>query len=85
MKMSPRACSSKGRTGIPGRNISSGGRKYDLKICPEAKSIRPKMTIRPLDEQSPNAILNGTSLPKGTLKSIDETPDLAWRLFCAWS
>ena len=50
--MSLRACSSKGRTGIPGRNISSWGRKYDLKICPEAETIRPKMTIRPLDEQA---------------------------------
>ena len=56
-----------------------------MKICPEAETIRPKMTIGPLDEQSPNAILNSTSLPKGTLKSIDETPDLAWGLFCAWS
>ena len=38
--------------GIPGRNISSWGRKSDLKICPEAETIRPKMTIRPLDEQA---------------------------------
>ena len=49
-----RACSSKGRNGIPGRNISSWGRKSDLKICPEAETIRPKMTIRPLDEQAQN-------------------------------
>ena len=48
-----RACSSKGRNGIPGRNISSWGRKSDLKICPEAETIRPKITIRPLDEQAP--------------------------------
>ena len=47
-----RACSSKGRNGIPGRNISSWGRKSDLKICPEAETIHPKMTIRPLDEQA---------------------------------
>ena len=33
----------------------------------------------------PNAILNSTSLPKGTLKSIDETPVLALEPFCAWS
>ena len=52
--MSPRACSSKGRTGIPGQNISSWGQKYDLKICPEAETICPKMTIRPLDEQAPS-------------------------------
>ena len=52
-----RACSSKGRNGIPGRNISSWGQKLDLKICPEAETIRPKMTIRPLHEQAltPNA------------------------------
>ena len=36
-------------------------------------------------KMSPNAILNSTSLPKGTLKSIDETPALAWGPFCAWS
>ena len=47
-----RACSSKGRIVILGRNISSWGRKSDLKICPEAETIRPKMTIRPLDEQA---------------------------------
>ena len=46
-----RACSSR-RIVILGRNISSWGRKSDLKICPEAKTIRPKMTIRPLDEQA---------------------------------
>ena len=46
------ACSSKGRNGIPGRNISSWERKSDLKICPEAKTIRPKMPFRPLDEQA---------------------------------
>ena len=40
------ACSSKGR------NIASWGRKSDLKICPDAETIRPKMTIRPLDEQA---------------------------------
>ena len=49
--MSPRP-SSKGKTGIPGRNISSRGRKHDLKICPEAETICPKMTIRPLDDQA---------------------------------
>ena len=27
-------------------------RKYDLKICPGAETIRPKMTICPLDEQA---------------------------------
>ena len=37
---------------IMGRNISSWGRKSDLKICPEAETIRPKMTICPLDEQA---------------------------------
>ena len=37
---------------IMGRNISSWGRKSDLKICLEAETIRPKMTIRPLDEQA---------------------------------
>ena len=36
-------------------------------------------------KMSPNAILNSTSLPKGTLKSIDETPVLALGPFCAWS
>ena len=46
------ACSSKGRIVILGRNISSWGRKSHLKICPEAETIRPKMTIRPLDEQA---------------------------------
>ena len=47
-----KAYSSKGRNGIPGQIISSWGRKSDLKICHEAKTIRPKMTIRPLDEQA---------------------------------
>ena len=28
-----------------GRNISSWGRKSDLKICPEAETIRPKGAI----------------------------------------
>ena len=50
-----RACSSKGRNGIPGRNISSWGRKSDLKICPEAETIRPKMTNHPLAEQALNS------------------------------
>ena len=30
--------------------------KIRLKICPEAETIRPKMTIRPLDEQAPRGI-----------------------------
>ena len=52
VNMSQRACSSKGRNGITGRNISSLGRKSNLKICPEAETIRPKMPFRPLDEQA---------------------------------
>ena len=31
------------------RFISSWGKKSGLKICPEAETIRLKMTIRPLD------------------------------------
>ena len=33
-------------------SMVSWGQKSDLKICPEAEKIRPKMTIRPLDEQA---------------------------------
>ena len=46
--MTLRACSSKGRNCIPGRNVSSRGQKSDLKICPEAETIRPRMMNRPL-------------------------------------
>ena len=37
------------------------GRKSGLKICPEAETIRPKMTIRPLDEQALKEILLAAS------------------------
>ena len=48
-----RAFTSKGRNAIPARIISSRWRKFSLNICPVAEAIRPKMTIRPLDEQAP--------------------------------
>ena len=48
-------------------------------------SLKIDIYTKKLLKMSPNAILNSISLPKGTLKSIDETPDLAWGLFCAWS
>ena len=37
---------------IQDKNILSWGQKSDLKICPEAETIHPKMTICPLDEQA---------------------------------
>ena len=49
---------------IMGRNISSWGRKSDLKICTEAETIRPKMTIRPLDEQALNDKIRENHNPK---------------------
>ena len=47
-----KACSYNGQNGNSGRNILSWGQKSDLKICPEAETIHPKMTICPLYEQA---------------------------------
>ena len=47
-----RACSSKGRIVILGRIVSASGQIFRYDFRPQDEIFRPKMTIRPLDEQA---------------------------------